>query len=199
MEKFAAAGAHGECANLGEFFEEGADFGLELRIAGGEVGESLHGEGFYDAAFIAQVVEENFDDDGAFDGGEFQAREDLGGVPPDFLLVGAVGHGQEFLFEALQEIGSLGGDFFDGVGGAHAKDFIIGGQGGDELGEDTGIIQDFDDDFVGLAKRAASAAGKFFDNGMHDCETRPKLYRGVSHLRRRPILLSIFPGPNVPG
>jgi len=30
---------------------------------------------------------------------------------------------------------------------------------------------------------------------MHDRETRPKLYRGVSHLRRWPILLSIFLAP----
>ena len=139
-----------------------------MGIAGGEVGEGLHGEGFYDAAFIAQVVEEDFNGGGAFDGGEFQARKNLGGVPADFLLIGAVGHGEKFLFEGLQEVGSLGRDLFDGVGGAHAKDFIIGGQGGDELREDTGIIQDFDDDFVGLAERAAGAAGKFFEYRMHE-------------------------------
>ena len=60
-EDFAAASAHGWGADLGEFFGERTDLGFCFWIRGGEIGERLHGEGFHDAAFVAEIVEENFD------------------------------------------------------------------------------------------------------------------------------------------
>src|SRR5580700_401799 len=157
-QKFAAASAHRGRADERQFLDQRDDLRFEFGIGGGEIPDGLHGESFHDAAFVAQIVEENVESYGALFAGERDTRKDQRGMPADFLLAAAARYGQQFSFEWPQKIRALRGDLFDGVGGAHADDWVIAGKACQEIWEIDRVSEHLSDNFIRAADRAAIAA-----------------------------------------
>jgi hypothetical protein len=90
---------------LGEFFEEGADLGFEVGVWGREAGQGLHGESFHDAAFVAEVVEENVEGRGAFRWGEVEARDEEGGVQRTSCWMALEAMARNFFLKGWRSLG----------------------------------------------------------------------------------------------
>ena len=83
-----------------------------------------------------------------------------GEMPAQFDLFGFGEETEEFGFVVVEEAGFFGGDFFGGVGGAHAYDWYVVPEAGDEFGEELRFLEDKCRDLVSATDRSAVRALK---------------------------------------
>jgi hypothetical protein len=168
MEKLAGTRTLSWRAGLGGGIENRNHSAFEIRVRSRQVGERLERVSFDDDASVVEVFEEDVGRQGAFGESEFEAWKEQREVPANFLLEawrgGAGGEREEFFPEWAEKVGALQGDFFDGVGGAHADHRIMMGDASNEMREGFWILQDFGDELIGTAQGTFRPTRKFFEN-----------------------------------
>jgi len=140
-------------------FKELFGFGAERRVILRKFRESIKRPGADDGAAVGfKVAAKGSGSALAFARGELEARKHLREVPTQFDLRGFGEEPEELGFVAGEQAGIFAGDFFGGVGGAHADDGIVMPEAGDEFAEELWLLKDEFGDLVGATDGAAVGA-----------------------------------------
>jgi hypothetical protein len=161
LKEFTRPGFHGGGAGLEGFFEELFCFGTPSRVVLGKFGEGLQSESAHDRTAVIEIAAESRDCALAFRWGELETWNHLGEVPAEFDLRGFSEQAEQLGFVAVEEARLLRGNFFGGVGRAHADGGIVVPEAGDEFAEELWLFQNEFDRFVSAADGAPVGACEY--------------------------------------